>query len=524
MRVQTRIWRTRASTGHPEQSHPLVARPGATGVCISGGSTRSYAATVGILRGLTEAGLISKVGYLSAVSGGAWVAAPYTYYRGDATTDAEMLGSYEPPERIGLDELDHLDARGLAAAASTSFAGALLESARRLSATPDRVWCDAVGRVFLQPFGLYDPARPMSFTADARTEGDIEARNPARGERASHTVWSSSYRPYLLLHSTLSWPPDEPDVMRSTRVGFEYSPLAVGTPTELVWPAEPGRAERAGGGFVEPFAFGGADPVPSGDGRFAESEAPERLFTLADAVGASSAFRTSDRDIRTYPHALCWSVGEATPPTRQLFTDGGDLENYGLIPLLRRRVRVVVVFINTVWPLSLDDATTAWPDDLDEVSASQRRIDPFLAPLFGAPGRRFSQNQVFPESDYQEVVAGLQRAKRAGETVMTETTHRVQDNEWWRVEGGWDVRICWVYNDHVEEWVRALRPPLQDAVRQGRSASSGPFAHFPHYLTRGQNPGALVRLTPAQTNLLAHLSSWNVIRHRDALSACLESR
>ena len=521
MRVQTRIWRTRASTGHPEQAHPLVAPPLATGVCISGGSTRSYAAAVGILRGLTETGLISKVGYLSAVSGGAWVAAPYTFYRGAATTDAEMLGRYEPPECLLPEALDRQDPGGLASAASTSFAGALSESARRLARTPDQVWCDAVGRVFLQPFGVFDPAHPVSFTADRRTAEDIEARNPSGGEALPHTVWSSSYRPYLLLHSTLSWPPDETDVLRSTRVGFEYAPLGVGTPSELVWRTEAGRTERAGGGYVEPFAFGGADPTASADGRFADIDAPEPAFSLADAVGASSAFRTADRDLRTYPHARCWAVRDGGPPTRQLFTDGGDLENYGLIPLLRRRVPAVLVFINTVWPLSLDEETQAWPDDLDEISVSRRRIDPFLAPLFGAPGRRFPHNRVFPESDYADVVAGLQRAKRGGATVMIETTHRVQTNAWWRVEGGWDVRVCWVYNDHVEEWVRALAPSLRSAVRQGQASSTGPFARFPHYLTRGQNPGALIRLTPAQTSLLAHLSSWNVIRNREALEACL---
>ena len=42
--------------------------------------------------------------------------------------------------------------------------------------------------------------------------------------------------------------------------------------------------------------------------------------------------------LRQRPHAACWPVtgrgGE--PTTAEVFTDGGDLENYGLIALLRR--------------------------------------------------------------------------------------------------------------------------------------------------------------------------------------------
>ena len=71
--VPVRIWLTKGAQAiHPEQSGKWSAPFRATGVCFSGGSTRSHAATVGQLRGLTETGLIDQVGYLSAVSGGAW--------------------------------------------------------------------------------------------------------------------------------------------------------------------------------------------------------------------------------------------------------------------------------------------------------------------------------------------------------------------------------------------------------------------------------------------------------------------
>ena len=108
-------------------------------------------------------------------------------------------------------------------------------------------------------------------------------------------------------------------------------------------------------------------------------------------------------------------------------TDGGDVENYGLIPLLARGVRAIVVCINTVWPLSLEYDPATWPDsDADPGTiGAPRVIDPFLAPLFGEPSTRFPNNRVFAEGDYAAVVTALQTAKRAGRTVMTVHTHTV---------------------------------------------------------------------------------------------------
>ena len=505
---------------YPERAHPSVEPPALTGICCSGGSTRSYAATLGHLRGLTETGLISRVGYLSAVSGGAWAAVPYTYYAGDLTADKDLLGAHREPEHLSLDRLDRLDPRSLWHAATLDF-GKALAAAQHAGVPSERVWIRAVAQTFLAPFGLFDAAHPAGFTLNARTEREIRERNPTLDGVELQTTWGRSHRPYLLVHSTLNWPPDEPDVVRSERVGFEYSPLGVGCPAIHTWKSAGGSLTTVGGGFVEPFAFGGAPPENGIEADVAEVSRPDHVFSLADAIGASSAFSTADRDLRRYPHALCWPVGCSDDgervASRHVFTDGGDLENYGLIALLCRGVRALVVFVNSFWPLALDYDPTPWPEDLDVVAPSRRRLDPFLAPLFGAPSARFPNNHVFEAADYPALVTALQSAKRRGGTVVAARTHRVQTNEWWSLEGGHDVTVCWVYNDQVEQWTDRLPDSLKTMVREGQMAGTGPFSHFPHYLTRGQNPGALIRLTPRQVNLLADLSSWNVVANHDTL-------
>ena len=65
--------------------------------------------------------MLSSVGYVSAVSGGAWAAVPFTYYAGDASTDTEMLGAHLEPEQLTLEQLDRLDPRHLGHAATLDF-------------------------------------------------------------------------------------------------------------------------------------------------------------------------------------------------------------------------------------------------------------------------------------------------------------------------------------------------------------------------------------------------------------------
>ena len=514
--IRARVWLTSGPKGiypeHANRSAGLPPRP--TGICFSGGSTRSYAATVGQLRGLTASGLINRVGYLSAVSGGAWAAAPYVYYPATegVGSDLDILGVPAAPEALSLETLSELDSRSLGFAATGDFSEALADARTDRSVSPDGVWVRAVGRTFLSPFGLYDPDQPVGFTLDDSTAQDIRRRHPSLRHLRLQTVRASAYRPYLLIHSALNWPGDESDLARVNLVGFEYSPLGIGSAASVTFRAGGHPAHAVGGGFVESFAFGSDAPGTGSDADgFVALTLPPRPFTLADAIGASSAFSTADRDLRGYPHATYWPLhGPNGPGGSEVFTDGGDIENYGLISLLRRGVKAIVVFINTMWPLSVDHDPSKWPEP--------GAIDPSLAPLFGAPGSRFPHNRVFPEVDYPVVVAGLQGAKRRGEPVMTTTQHVVQANRWWGLDGGTKVTVCWCYNERVESWARRLPVPLRRLVQEGQSATpDGPFARFPHYLTRAQNPATLIRLTPAQMNLLAHLSCWNVMESQDAL-------
>ena len=76
---QTPVWLSDGlSFPYAETDHGVKQN---TGVCFSGGGTRSMAATIGQLRGLNALKMISNIDYISCVSGGSWASGVYTYYK-----------------------------------------------------------------------------------------------------------------------------------------------------------------------------------------------------------------------------------------------------------------------------------------------------------------------------------------------------------------------------------------------------------------------------------------------------------
>ena len=155
---------------------------------------------------MTETGLIDQVGYLSAVSGGAWAAVPYEFYPSVAgvSSDRDILGSHRDPEDLSFDVLSELGQQSIGSAATNNFAEALAREYTDSAIARDEVWIRAVGQTFLAPFGLYDPKDPRGFTLNEATLEEIRGRHASLRHLRLNTVCDLAYRPYLLVHSTLN--------------------------------------------------------------------------------------------------------------------------------------------------------------------------------------------------------------------------------------------------------------------------------------------------------------------------------
>jgi len=601
--VNSRIWISENTVRRyefAERSYPeydLMRRTSNTGICFSGGGTRALTAAMGQLRGLglrrEEGGLdlMKNVRYISCVSGGSWASTAYTYYNSGPQDDRVFLGPIRAPQDITWPSLGELDPNCLGHTATQSLRDTLIELVDKV---PERLlWISAIGEIFFKPFGIYEHAAPACFTLNRTSENDIKSRNTYNGRLNpvlqqirfyKVRAGGDSPRPYLIINASLIGPKALAPFKREGLIAIEFTPLYAGSPLgrEVTYKHESGNISSTwvGGGYIEPFAFGGGAPsdMPYDCSRSAPPSlcsrvpVPPDIFRLADASGASSAAFAGYMETESIfkdlglknlsPEESYWPVRADTPVSATTFMlgDGGILDNYGVMALLRRQVENIVVFINTDTKLDLtldptppSNAPTNWPNH--EAS----RIDYSLAPLFGFPyvddGISMVHNRVFAEDDFREVVVKLQCAKNPPDnqgtdhpninsTVMAATRLRVQVNDWWGISGAlpdqspYLVNILWIYNDRVLKWENSLNESkfeyrwldflpahltLREAIEKGNEASPwGPFKHFPNYRTMEEDGLLdLVGLNPQQVNLLADLSCWNVTHNKDVFEKML---
>jgi len=520
-----------------------------TGVCFSGGGTRAMNCAVGQMKGLHELGLWEDIGYISAVSGGSWASTIFTYYNQGAKNDAELLGTILPPNEITLEKLNYMPKGFMGEVISNSLMDNLYE---RLGADlishgvlqkMDYIWIDGVGHTYLKPFGLYDSNAPKYFTLNAESRDDIISRNPklnAEDFITVHDQEGDNHRPYLVVNSSLLGPSKDLPIKNPENLSvFNYTPLYIGSNNpiqvndkELVFGKKV--SFNAGGGFVEPLGFG-SNLVASqskqlfGDGfNSLKVKLAKKRFQIVDATGTSSAafgaivsssmLAQFSSDLllgyslnHLIPEEEYWPISEngvIQEAKTYRFTDGGNLENYGLITLLQRDVKKIVVFINTNTPITVDLTPSA------DCPPLPNQIDDDLYPLFGYPQGNLIHNQVFSQADFNTVYDGLSGAKKNESTVMVKTNLVTVKNDWWGIPAGQEVEILWVYNESVPEWQNQLPAPVIEEICLG---SKGNFPDFPLYKLIGEN-GILdgISLTKQQVNLLYQLSAWNVYSNKAA--------
>lgn len=520
----------------PEQQLGLHADRPSVGLCFSGGGARALSAAMGQYRALTKLGLMDKVRVIASVSGGTWASFIYTYYQSGAANDAELLGPITSPGDITMQSLrEKLPRSCMGWVVTQAFDKAVFLDLFR-DPLPE-VWMRLIGEMMLAPFGLYHPDQPRTISLDAASVARILERQ-AEGHMlsANDFVTARPGRPFLVSNACLIAPTKIGTLHAETPVLFEFTPLYVGSPNPIRVTYDPHRGEsvtlEVGGGSIEPFGFGGADPSEIGVSiRVVELSPPTRACTTDFIAGTSSAAPagvleelpgfTHLRDLT--PAAPYWPLREGPLPAAQDFDvgDGGVLENYGLISLLLRRLETAIVFINTDVPLSLDY------DPAGPVSASV--IDSYLPPFFGLQdpslGTSTQNNQVFATADYAKVVRELQAAKRSGGAVMAVTKLTTIENRWWGVPAGQEVRVCWMYLDRSAQWEASIGSRrVRWNIHRGNHCRlfAGPFKHFPHYKTISEIPLELIDLTDAQVRLLADLSCWCVTSNAERFAELFE--
>lgn len=200
----------------PEERDAAVMKRPPSALCFSGGGARAYSATMGFVRGLTDADLMKQFRYISGASGGAWGTTAYTYAQvgapGVAASDEELLGDIVAPNAItlaGLAQISKTCLRGSVTLGATSI---FFEQMLKLELDVRRSMIATLHDVFLARAGIPPPfsssggdGAPFAYSAAAAA--DATARNPAALGALKPSDWllppTTVDRPMLAIGASL---------------------------------------------------------------------------------------------------------------------------------------------------------------------------------------------------------------------------------------------------------------------------------------------------------------------------------
>ncbi len=526
--LTARLWPTTAAE-FPETSLLKVQRPNALdlGFAFAGGGTRSASATTGQLRGLKQNEWLDKARYIAAVSGGAWAAIPFTYTE---ATDADLLGPSVLPQDLQFDAVnncpdgrlaaslgaDNLPRAGFREAAwrvaspalkkdSTSFIKLGLSKllARREGDRGEKTYSRFIGDLFIDP--IIDPvdmqASHRLFAWDGASLDQAIGDNPGKLSHIQFITSDATRRPYLIVGGTVVSMRDIYDY--PLLMPIEYTPIYTGIRHRF--------GEKFGGHYISSWAY---DHIPAGPaaGNLLQVHqgASNRNFTIADvaaATGAAPALGVLLGErydaLPSWAQSASGAIADFFPSFRHVTVqgdggvivsaptphgDGGFTDNFGLMPLLARGVKNIIVFANVNGEFGQNDDLASYFE---------------AVPNPGATGNK-SLNTVFKLAGYNAMKKQFLADKLAGRPLVYCNADAggsgwsVLPNAIYEVKPYDGLHICWVYIHAADAWSKQITDTRLQAQLAGKD-----FSTFPWYDTFKQ-----LKLDTPHVNLLADLTSW----------------
>ena len=512
------------------------------GIAFSGGGTRSASATLGQLRGLRHLGWLDRVRYIAAVSGGSWAALPYTYWKG---RDDDLLGVYEEPAQLDHDKVlltpngtlakiiseSSIAGPGLREAAGEFRTFALPENAnayidkalsaldksRREAGRANKTYSRLLQDKFITP--LVGSQSGLRVGWEERSVDQISTDNP-RTLGAHEFIKVPDGRPFFIAGATLV--PPHPAFYYPPLAPVEYTPLYSGIRQQF---------GAIGGAYIATWAYDSVDVSPGEGGLVRVRPAADgRTFTPADIISSTGAapqltlllgargkgmlnkiFGTASGYFPAYHPIAVRATGPALGAEIP-HGDGGFMDYFGIMPLLARHVRNIIVFINSNNDFDQND-------DLHSLFFEGARND---------SGDK-SMNIVFTPARYHELMTNLAQRRTSGAPpVYCGTNWEVAANEAYNIRTYGDLNICWVYNRPIGQWNDTLKAPIKQIMsgdtktQTDLEKKAGSFADFPWYKTFEQKPPYVIELSVAQVNLLSNLTAWTVA-NKDSAAALMNA-
>jgi hypothetical protein len=490
----------------PEQClAPIKLGPqnsGRVGLAFSGGGARAFSAGLGYARGLanlmTASGksYLESAAYASTVSGGSWFYGTFSFARRMYSADKLLGKSLRPGDAtLGALQSENKYQEYLGTRLVDSPLYYWMSKAEGSDTRVDDMWSYAIGKIFLDPYGL-DANVPLAL--DAEHAQLIMQRNPELG----YAIVPYDDGPFWISGAALLY---EPLFSQNLFPSINMTPLYSGVSALLQAP----NGVVLGGVWLDTFCTGTSAPDPAvvsvplhSDGGCIPISVPlqavqNRVTTLRDVLGTSSSAYASDMyDLpllnELIPAFDVWSAAQPGVTTEVRYGDGGIADNSGVLALLARGVPKIVAFSNVKNAMD-----TCIPADIRSLFGVQHGCR--------AEYRSNDTPQVFDDKQFDHLFRKLQAAKSTGGPTFARMQLPVLRNDLYGVKGGYVVDILFVVLQRSTKF-EALLP---QETRQ-ELGIDGKFINFPYFPTMNANGiwHDIFYLSLEQVNLMSSYTEW----------------
>jgi len=490
-------------------------------LCFSGGGPRSFAASLGYIRALKEMKLMKDIKYVSCVSGSTWAWIPYIYlnkeYDEDVFLGMDKFGGID--RKLTMKDIEYTDEKYLgnsiiSLAYNSSIIRYMYDGLRSLGHhEKSRLWPYILGKILLKPYGIMTTDL---FTCNENI-ADIFNNQPLNINQKFRIPYNND-RPFIITNSGIV----KTD-KRGTLVNTDFN-LMVMTPlySGILNKIEGKNEEKYGGEYINTYGFHALN-IKKGEELY-NVEIPTHhelnnveRFNLFDMIGSSStaygivteylginfvnpSYRLINKELEKVEYFDC--------------VDGGVLDNTGILPMLQKGMKNIVLFVNS------SDRITLTMDD----KIMTESIDIMLRQLF-LGDIEMNTKTYFEYFDY---VNDLKVFKN-GEERWKELLMQIRNNIYVKDLACAilkDVEVMENKNFHIEEYkieklmIIYLFPSIEwfhhridNDIR--KLMDSKEYETFPYYRTIFEEGEEIIALEAEKVNMLSDLCYWNLMHLKE---------
>lgn len=497
------------------------------GISMSGGGLRAANLSSGWICGLNELKLMSKIKYISSVSGSSWFNVVYSYQN---TNDNYFLDNYILPNELTTTNLVNFSPTSWA----QTLVNANFDNELIFSRTINNIFCN----------NLRDPwTNTIAKSFNSSLTSNL-SENPLNilPSLSNYTEKFQCYdyanynfnSPFIIVNASLCVGDDH------KFVPIEFTPMYYGLPIQYSY-LNTDQKFSVGNYLIEPLGFTlntiSTHIMHENDNykEFLINKPNEILSVVSQSAISSNAVgevlsviknnkiisdieKSIDSDPNTSytlaskfvdksnPQWNCWNP-ITNYVSQNSYIDGGASDNLGILSLVRRGVKNIISFFANLYDIT--------DPNFNDISYCGE-----LAALFGncvakSPHNIYqnisideynSQRQIFSQNLWKQVYNGLIAKQLDGGPLTYLLSAKIQPNPSINIYHDYDIKILFILNTRSHKWINSLSPTIKKLVPQ----------NFPFIST------LKLSYSPELIGLMKQLSAWQIINSEKEINELIK--